>query len=115
MPVSIDSLAPGDRVVLNCPAARVDKKRPAEFEGVFAHAEDCGRRPGRGLTIVDDTTREYVRKAEKRGERFARFLMETRGEVEICAVFVVEPDGALRDDEDRRIWIERRLGRVMQG
>lgn len=110
MPLKIQDLQPGDRVILNCPKAKTATQREAEFEGIFASVEDAVRRGDRAL-LMGTTTADFL----NAGNPWARFLMGVRGGLDVVGTFVVEDDGCLRDEEGHRIFIERRLGRVGVG
>jgi|SRR5579863_151170 len=104
MPLTITDLKPGDRVVLNCPKARTAQHKEAQFEGVFRSFQEMIKVGTADLTVISEPTVEYLQ-----SERlWARFRMFTGASWELLAGFAVNPDGSLRDDEGRRITIERR-------
>jgi hypothetical protein len=115
MSLRIDELAPGDRVILNCPSSRIMKKRDAVFEGVFNTLEaamDAGEQP---LHVAHRRTFEFLK-----GERVARFLFRrgdtTEGGIafDIMGAFAVDRDGGLHDENGVRLFIERKM-RMGQG
>lgn len=111
MPLAITDLHAGDRVVLNCAQARVTQKREAIFEGVFASVNDAMHRGGYTAIALPGgrPTEEFLN-----GGAWARFLMQSCEGVDLVGAFRIEPDGALREEEGRRITIERRV-RMGQG
>ncbi len=132
MPLKITDLQPGDRVILNCPKARVSRQREAQFEGLFRSVAEAMTKIGDGALIMGPETAKFL----EEGGLWAAFLLQTRtdpvvrlrhvdgshddipnlgGEIALRAAFVVEPDGSLREEEGRRVFIERRLGRVGVG
>ena len=136
MSISVLDLKPGDRVILNCPKARMQTHREAQFEGIFLTMKDA---------IADRTKTGVVNILEQRapeteafhanaeGRRFARFLLQSTSDpnavlrtaggdvlrlppdhvpgalVELVCAFHVEADGCLREGEGRRIFVERRV------
>ena len=111
MPIAIHDLSPGDRVVLNCPKARVMQKREAQFEGVFRSFTEAAPASTHSVTISEPSP-SYVARGVS---GWARFLMGRVGRADIIGVFAVEPDGGLREDEGRRVFVERRLERPAFG
>ena len=116
MSISVLDLRPGDRVVLNCPKARIKPKREAEFEGLYNSIEEL-RASMVGHVLYDlPGTASFI--AGEKACRWARFLLQT--EVvdgvprQLRNGFVVDADGGLREEEGRRVFIERRV-RVGQG
>jgi hypothetical protein len=110
MPLSVNDLQPGDRVVLNCPKARIMRKREAQFEGIFRSSVEASERGNRRALLISKPTIEFLAS----GGAWARFLMESKGLWDVVAAFVIEPDGSMREEEGRRIFIERRM-RMGQG
>jgi hypothetical protein len=107
MPFKITDLTPGDRVILNCPKSRVATHRQAQFEGIFQSLEDAMRREaaeGRLAYLAGSATAEFLN-----SRPWARFLMQSRSSVELIGAFAVQPDGTLKDEEGRSIFIERRV------
>lgn len=126
MPLSITDLHAGDRVVLNCPHARHHAKREAIYEGLIGRHE--------AITFIylsggHVTGRDWVRQFAE-VEQFAMFLMQVVGPGEaldlvmddgkrqplpatattaLRALFGVRPDNTLYDDEQRTVFIERRV------
>jgi hypothetical protein len=98
--IDVHDLSPGDRVVLNCPKSRIMPKRQAEFRALARNLSelpdgDLVSRPGR---LFLESAAEW-----------AVFLL---GEVEgarLLGLFAVDSDGGLREEEGRRIFIERRV------
>ena len=132
MPLRITDLAPGDRVILNCPKSRVAQKREAQFEGIYHSLQDA--MTGYDILLAGTSTAEFLESGGTLG--WAAFLFQVSaeplvrvrnpdgsptyipnpsGSMELRGAFVVEPDGSLREEEGRRIFIERRLGRVGVG
>jgi hypothetical protein len=109
MPLSVNELQPGDRVVLNCPKARTMPKREAQFEGIFATLDEAQKSDLRAGMLIQQKSVTFLR-----GGAFARFLMGRMDGWDCIAAFVVEPDGSMREEEGRRIFIERRM-RMGQG
>ena len=128
MPVSVTDLKPGDRVVLNCPKARGQAKREAVFQGIFRSvAEAMASEPSIDAMIMMPQTEAFL----SQGTAWARFLLQTisgpmqileypgggaikgmpshDGPTALMAAFLIEPDGGLREEEGRRIFIERRV------
>jgi len=127
MPVSVADLKPGDRVVLNCPKARGQAKREAVFQGIFRSvAEAMASEPSIDAMIMLRQTEAFL----SQGPAWARFLLQTTsgpvqileypgggaikgvpyfGPTALMAAFLIEPDGGLREEEGRRIFIERRV------
>jgi hypothetical protein len=135
MPVLVTDLTPGDRVMLNCPKARGNQtKRVAQFDGIFGSLDEAMTASGGVCALLTQRDTEAFIAA---GGRFAKFLLQTAAEstpileypgggairglpelpagTQLIAAFVIEPDGSLRDEEGRRIYIEQRLGRAAQG
>ncbi len=133
MPIAITDLTPGDRVVLNCPKARGGQThREAQFEGIFTSIDEAMRKTEIGMLLMGPSTAEFL----STGQAWARFLLQTvsgptrvleypgggavrglpdfAGSTVLTAAFRIEPDGSLREEEGRRIFIERRL-RMGQG
>jgi len=129
MPLKVTDLKPGDRVLLNCPKSRVTAKREAVFEGIFASLSEAQERTGTvHIDLVDDTAFAFL----SHGKTWARFLFQRVGpgecvnlrradgsitalglapgcSTDLVGAFLVEPDGSLREEEGRRIFIERRI------
>jgi hypothetical protein len=134
VPVKLADLRPGDRVILNCPKSKVATHRQAEFIGVFKTlGEALDKEPGTAL-LVDVGTLEFIKSGK--GGLWAGFVFQTSsdptvrirrgdgtydeflnptGRMEMRGAYVVEADGSLREEEGRRIFIERRVGRVERG
>jgi hypothetical protein len=111
MSLRVEDLAPGDRVVLNCPSSRLMRKRDAIFEGVF---DDMSNRVGdRSAALMGAATYQFLD-----GKRWARFMFsrfnEGKLDFDVLGAFVVEPAGGLRDENGVRIFIERKM-RMGQG
>lgn len=134
MAISVVDLKPGDRVVLNCPKARGPQtKRVAEFGGIYASLEEAMLAHDYSALLTLEHTAAFI----AAGGKFAKFLLQTasgqsrileypgggpvRGFPEVPAgtglilALRIEPDGGLREEEGRRIFIEQRLGRAAQG
>ena len=111
MALHVNDLRPGDRVVLNCSASRVMAKREAQFEGIFQTIEEAMARGTYDAVLLPGATAEFL----SRGA-FARFLLQRNaiGPMDLVGAFRIEPDGALREEEGRRITIEMRM-RMGQG
>jgi len=117
MPLRVEDLHPGDRVLLNCPKSRVQTKREAVFEGTYDSFEQAAM-TGHAFTVWD--AREHVP-----GRRWARFLLQTveadvvhcggaefrtaAGVADLMIALAIEPDGSMRDDDGRGVFIERRM------
>jgi hypothetical protein len=103
MPIKLTDLKPGDRVMLNCPKARTQPRREAIFEGIFesvaAAAADSE------IMAVGENTAAFLAS----GNGWARSLLQTEGHFRLAIGFRIEPDGSLREEDGRRIFIERRL------
>jgi hypothetical protein len=127
MPIRVTDLKPGDRVVLNCPKARRNSKREAQFEGIFESMDDAMNHGGKAPDVL---LMEHATEAFLAQKVWARFLLQTVSEsgqvlrypggdamnlpkfagiTELSAAFLVEPDGSLREEEGRRVFIERRV------
>jgi hypothetical protein len=126
MPIPVTDLKPGDRVILNCPKARRQVKREAQFSGMFESFEAASAIDA--VMIVREAAMRFISSG---GPAWARFLLQTvsggnrileypgggviqglpevNGETLLLAVFAVEPDGSMREEFGRRIFIERRL------
>jgi hypothetical protein len=129
MPVPVTDLKPGDRVLLNCPKARGQAKREAQFKGIYKS--------------ITDTLSEYDATAILRGpgtdalfesgQAVAGFILQTGdpatflypsgealhaphagGTSDLTLVLRIEPDGSLREETGMRVFIERRM-RMGQG
>jgi hypothetical protein len=132
--IPVTDLQPGDRVILNCPTARAGAtKREAQFECIFRSVGEAMDKNGIDALLVGPSTLEFL----SAGPAWAKFLLQTStgpaqileypgggpvaglppfsGETALSAAFLIEPDGGLREEEGRRIFIERRLGRNTQG
>lgn len=109
MPIRVTDLKPGDRVVLNCPMARVPH-RTAQFEGVYPSAAEAARTVAAGHDLTILAGKEFPAEG-----RHAVFLLSTVGSQELRGSFAVTPDGNLQDDDGRTIYVEQRLGRPNQG
>lgn len=130
MSIDVRDLRPGERVVLNCPKAKGAQKREAQFEGIFERYADAMNDPWsseRSLLIQRHTVAfsrtqgPWSRFLLQTSERGSDVVMRTPGgdalhppgsadaETRLMAVFAVEPDGGLREEEGRRIFIERRV------
>jgi hypothetical protein len=127
MPLKVTDLKPGDRVLLNCPKSRLMTKREAVFEGLYHSLQDAMADGPPGVLMIGKATEEFLRSG---AQGWAGFLFQvTRepvlhirhpdgtfdefpnltGEMSLRGAFVVEPDGSLREEEGRRIFIERRV------
>jgi hypothetical protein len=104
MPLNVQDLKSGDRVMLNCPTGRIPK-REAIFEGIFKSLEEAAQPDKYHQVITMCVPSEEL----LRTGAFARFLLGRGVDWELVAAFRVEPDGGLREDEGRRVFIERRL------
>lgn len=133
MPLHVNDLQPGDRVMLNCGASKVMAKREAQFEGIFQTIEEAMQREASdraGSILLPGASAEFLA-----GGAFARFLFQRSndltvrfrrpdgsrvevsnpaGTMDLVGAFRIEPDGALREEQGRRITIERRV-RMGQG
>jgi hypothetical protein len=105
VPVDARILRPGDVVELTCPKARREKVRRAVFEGL---SMDPPRPPGDGPTIYSGIRWEWLERERGYG-LWAMFELDRRGDDVLRAAFKVEEDGAMRDDQDRRVTVSRRL------
>lgn len=121
-------------MILNCPKSKVATHRQAEFIGVFKKLEEAlDKEPGTAL-LVDVGTLEFI-KSGKDGP-WAGFIFQTSsdpvvrirnpngsysefpnpaGKFDLRGAFVVEADGSLREEDGRRVFIERRVGRAQRG
>jgi hypothetical protein len=128
MPLHVNDLQPGDRVVLNCAAGRGRTKREARFQGIFSNYKDALQGKPVLMRTADE---EFLACAEpiatfllQRADRCQLLeypgggplqgIPEFDGERELLGFFRVEPDGALREQQGRRITIEMRV-RMGQG
>jgi hypothetical protein len=109
MPIPVTDLQPGDRVVLNCPKSRVTAKRQAQFEGIYSSLADAMN--GATILIAGTGTADFL---EQSG-RFAGFLFGRMDNRDLRMALAIDPDGSLRDEEGRKIYVEQRLGRVNRG
>jgi NADPH:quinone reductase-like Zn-dependent oxidoreductase len=115
LPIHVNDLKPGDRVVLNCPKSQRDSKREAIFKGVYAShaaaiAELAFTHPG-GMKIYTPPSILTQRLP------VAAFLLQSAdraGMVLVWGAFTVQPDGSLREDQGLRVFIEQRV-RMGQG
>lgn len=109
MPLLVADLKLNDRVLLNCPKSQIATHRQAVFQGVFeslpeAMAESL-RRGSIGIEYLPcSATPEFLN-----GRHWARFLMGTLGNTELIGAFAIQPDGTLKDETGRSIFIERRV------
>jgi hypothetical protein len=87
-------------------------KRVAEFEGCYGSVDDVMAKHGEVAVIVGSGTIEFLKSGDG---LWAGFLFGSSEWGDFRAAFKVEPDGSLRDEEGRRIYVERRLGRVQTG
>lgn len=128
MSIDVRELQPGERVVLNCPKARNYSKKEAQFEGLFDTAEAAMED---GSIIKDQLIQRGTDAFMATPGQWARFLLQSvpagadtilrtpDGQAlplsrtglprQLYGVFIVEADGGLREEEGRRIFIERRL------
>jgi hypothetical protein len=129
MSIDVRDLQPGDRVVLNCPKALRNQKREAQFEGLFPSALEA---MAAGSPFSAQLIQRHTEAFTAAAGTWARFLLQTApagsdvlfttpgGDAlqmpptggftrQLYAAFIVEPDGALREEEGRRIFIERRV------
>lgn len=127
MPLRVDELRVGDRVMLNCPKARTAQHREAIFQGVYRTIEEAlSDRSGYSALAMGPTTAAFLQNsgawAAFQLQRLDAPLVDlvhpdqTRstfapapGGVNLCAAFQVEPDGGLREEQGRRVFIERRI------
>jgi hypothetical protein len=109
MPIKVTELQAGDRVVLNCPKSRVTVKRNAEFEACYRTVDEMVEK--HDATLITKATVEFL----KSGGLWASFLFSSNDAIDLRCGFRVEPDGTMRDDEGRLVYVERRLGRVQAG
>lgn len=109
MPLNITDLKVGDRVILNCPKA-TKPRREAQFEGIYHSIGDAIS--SLDALVLPGATAEFLASGAL---GWAGFLLQTKGGVSLHAGFRIEPDGGLREEEGRRIFIERRVGRVGVG
>lgn len=112
MSLRVDDLAPGDRVILNCPSSRIMRKRDAIFEGVFENMSD--QVGDRSAALMSPATYKFLE-----GKRWARFMFsrhcnEGPLDFDVMGAFAVDADGGLRDQTGVRLFIERRM-RMGQG
>jgi hypothetical protein len=127
MGVQTSELKPGDRVVLNCPHARITAKRDAIFEGIFGF-EDAIKRLMADLVADPSRSIDLSHVSQElRDASFAVFLFSTfpagavvrevkrdqRGEpftlpspVEQRMLLRVLPGGRLMDEEHRPVYVE---------
>jgi hypothetical protein len=129
MPVRIEDLRPGDRVILNCPKARRLPRREVEFCGVITPDEAIER-------INRSVVRDFDDAAMDRQARYAEFLFGFAGPDQAvafvqrdgrrhlippgrptrhCCALRIADDGTLKDDEGRTVFIERRVPRAAHG
>jgi hypothetical protein len=128
MPLKVTELQPGDRVVLNCPKARGNQKREAQFKGIYHSIDDAMKADNCDVLAMGPMTEKFLSSG---GRRWAAFLLQTTtgpgqlmtypggdpvaglppfpGATRLTAAFVVEPDGGMREEQGRRVFIERRL------
>jgi hypothetical protein len=109
MPLNIADLKVGDRVILNCPKS-ARPKRAAQFEGIYYSIQEA--MGNFDAVLLPGGTAEFLSNAQL---GWAAFLMQTQGGFSLRGAFRVEADGGLREEEGRRIFIERRIGRVGVG
>ena len=113
MSLRVDELAPGDRVILNCPSSALMRKREAQFEGVYATLAEAIDDAEHLAHFMKASTRAFLE-----GQRIARFLFRRGAEggiaFDIMGVFAVDNDGGLRDQTGKRLFIERKM-RMGQG
>jgi hypothetical protein len=130
MPLHVNDLQPGDRVVLNCAAGRGRTKCEALFDGIFENyaaaakiavsvlagprTEAFSVENGAVARFVLQTTSGPTRVFEYPGGGEMPPLPDFDGESCLIAIFRIEPDGALREEQGRRITIEMRV-RMGQG
>jgi hypothetical protein len=112
MAIPVTDLAPGDRVILNCPKARIPK-RQAQFQGLYNSTlemiDAAFPADGDRLAIFADPI------PPDEGQEWAAFLFWASDSQEMRGAFAVQPDGNLLDEEGRKIYVEQRLGRANQG
>ncbi len=132
MPLKVTDLKPGDRVMLNCPKSRLMAQREAEFEGIYPSIADAMNNTGLGVIVMGSGTQAFLNE----GKLWAAFLFQTSRDpvvrlrhsdgsfneipnpvkyLVLRGAFQVEPDGTLREEEGRRIYIAYRLPRPTQG
>ena len=126
MPLRVTDLQPGDRVIINCPKARRLARREVEFRGILTAAEIQEWASGGGgavygkiepdaryaeflLRTVDTATPHDL--LDEHGQRHR--LPDYRIVRHSCLMRIVG-DG-LKDDENRTVFIERRLARPAMG
>lgn len=103
--IDVNQLNPGDRVVINSPRQGVAKRAMVEFDGIFATAyEAIAHVMAHSALVGVDTTGDL-------NGPFANFRFNTG----LCAAFRVEPDGSMRDDMGRAVYVEECLGRARMG
>jgi hypothetical protein len=127
MSLLVSDLKPGDRVLLNCPKSKMQTRREAVFEGVKDRRQVAQAVWTAGSAV---TGRDWRRQFDRQ-ECFAIFLLQTMGPgasldflnadgeripmparmaiTELRGLFAVREDGTMFDDENRTVFIERRL------
>ncbi len=60
MPLSVLDLQPGDRVILNCPKARLATKREAIFEGIYSSAQTAGTVDDATAVLISAPSEEFL-------------------------------------------------------
>jgi hypothetical protein len=112
MSLKVTELKRGDRVVLNCPKGRIPKRK-ADFLGIFRSLEEAINATPGLILAVDATVADFLEKGER---GWAGFLLGVSPcGTELRGAFIVEPDGSMREQEGRSVFIEQRLGRVSHG
>ena len=105
MPISIHQLQPGDRVILNCPKARLMPKREAVFEGIFHSLADAVSRETVDAVAIHTDAARFL----DAGIPWARFLVRRDPASEIVVGLQIDADGNLREQQGMQVYIERRL------
>lgn len=108
--VPLNSLKPGDHVVINCPKSRVAARRNAEFVGIQTGADALRNPPAPPGTRVlfTDLPRPEARYAQfliRKGTRIGTFSTSA----DITFALMVLPDDRMEDDEHREVFVEEVL------
>lgn len=112
MSLLIEQLAPGDRVILNCPKCNLTH-REAEFLGLYASFKAVTQ-AFEYLAMETNYTRTFIN--ESRDCSFAVFQTGALGpSCTLIMAMRVDPDGRMTEEEGRRVIIERRAQRPAMG
>ena len=100
--ISVRDLKPGDRVILNCPKSRATQRHMARFEGIFDAPDAMASE--RYLLLMSAGTLAFISAGP-----WAAFFLRRGGVEDTFFAFRVEEDGALREEEGKRVVVERRV------